>query len=872
MKNIILKSLISCVMTLCTLGAYADETPDYLCFTALTDNCTIKVLSETYDRAGLVFSYNGKDWWYGYMTQDINRWVIQSSTLKAGEKLYIKNEGTVTSFSKKKIMITSGSVAASGNIMSLVDGTCETTVMTPEMSFEDLFWYSVGLVDASELKLSATTLSESCYKDMFIECTNLVAPPKLPATTLANGCYDEMFRECRSLIEAPELPATTLAPYCYYNMFNNCTSLTKTPELPAMNLAENCYDYMFNGCLNLTETSALPATTLAPYCYNNMFNNCTSLKVAPKLPALNLADYCYRCMFSGCTSLIKVPELPAMNLANGCYTFMFGNCTSLILPPKLPANNLVQSCYLAMFTGCTGLKVAPEIAATSLVENSMERMFTDCSKLTYIKVNFSDWNVQKVGEENYSEFGEIPHSTVAWVSGVAPHGIFVCPGNLKIYKPRIECSYDPIDWYIVNNDYLCFVAESDNVAVALNKINQPSDVAIEYSTTGEAGTWYPVAFNNPISLEHIGDVIFFRNANEGIKNFSKDADNYYQFAITGTVAAYGNIMALVDNTCQTTAIPNDYCFYGLFSGCKDLSNAPELPAVNLTENCYAKMFEGCSGLVAAPTLPAKVLVSGCYEEMFKDCSQLSFIDVGFSAWNPEDATENWVSGVSQTGYFICSDVLTHTFDASHIPLNDTYRWILLKSRPSMKTFNLDVTSAGWASMYYDATLSIPEGVKVYYANAAEGNKLVLQRIYRKIAPCTAVVVNAAKGIVQFPVLDEEMEPIEDNILEGKLENESCDVQTNYVLDITRSTPKKGVFSIYNNTTLHQYKAYLPMDKVPVKSNEIKFFADAFDEEADAIENVGMGNRKGAIYNLMGTRVGDDYHGIIIKDGKKMLNY
>ena len=45
------------------------------------------------------------------------------------------------------------------------------------------------------------------------------------ATTLADSCYSEMFRDCSSLTQAPALPATTLAEFCYSSMFVECKKL-----------------------------------------------------------------------------------------------------------------------------------------------------------------------------------------------------------------------------------------------------------------------------------------------------------------------------------------------------------------------------------------------------------------------------------------------------------------------------------------------------------------------------------------------------------------------------------------------------------------------------------------------------------------------
>ena len=94
---------------------------------------------------------------------------------------------------------------------------------------------------ADKLALPATTLTQSCYYDLFINCYSLTTAPELPATTLAEQCYSGMFINCYSLTTAPELPATTL---------------NKAPELPAITLAHYCYNNMFRGCSNLNYVKA----------------------------------------------------------------------------------------------------------------------------------------------------------------------------------------------------------------------------------------------------------------------------------------------------------------------------------------------------------------------------------------------------------------------------------------------------------------------------------------------------------------------------------------------------------------------------------------------------------------------------------------
>ena len=214
----------------------------------------------------------------------------------------------------------------SGNIMALIGGVNYENLkeLNYNRAFQQIFANS-NVVEASELLLPATALTDYCYDSMFKGCTSLTTPPSLPATTLAQYapqygqyCYSGMFQGCTSLTQAPELPATTLANCCYLSMFNGCTSLTTAPALPATALTEGCYEFMFEGCTSLTQATELPATTLANSCYYGMFANCSSLTTAPALPATTLVQNCYREMFRGCTSLNYIKCLAIDISATDC--------------------------------------------------------------------------------------------------------------------------------------------------------------------------------------------------------------------------------------------------------------------------------------------------------------------------------------------------------------------------------------------------------------------------------------------------------------------------------------------------------------------------------------------------------------------------
>ena len=145
-----------------------------------------------------------------------------------------------------------------GNITSMIYVDKLTEYVAEKDACKFLFKGNthIKLRNSSDFILSPTTLEESCYEGMFMNCTGLDKAPVLSSNTLAPYCYKSMFEGCVNLKEAPALPAhTKLEKFCYWNMFKGCSSLEKAPELPAEKLAEGCYNYMFYNCSKLNSIS-----------------------------------------------------------------------------------------------------------------------------------------------------------------------------------------------------------------------------------------------------------------------------------------------------------------------------------------------------------------------------------------------------------------------------------------------------------------------------------------------------------------------------------------------------------------------------------------------------------------------------------------
>lgn len=165
---------------------------------------------------------------------------------------------------------------------------------------------------------------------------------------------------------------------------------------------------------------------------------------------------------------------------------------------------------------------------------------------------------------------------------------------------------------------LCFTALEANSRITIQKRDYAGTwqdpPALEYSMDGENWTEYEYGRNLYLSY---GEKVYVRGDNE---HFSVSPSHEINFEMSGRIAASGSIMYLLDKNGNRDSV-GEHEFSWLFSDCKALIQAPELPSMNLGKNCYHGMFYN-TGLTEAPELPATVLAEGCYWGMFSHCAYL----------------------------------------------------------------------------------------------------------------------------------------------------------------------------------------------------------------------------------------------------------
>ena len=162
-------------------------------------------------------------------------------------------------------------------------------------------------------------------------------------------------------------------------------------------------------------------------------------------------------------------------------------------------------------------------------------------------------------------------------------------------------------------DCITFTGESSDFT--LNATNKEWDGTVEYST--DHNTW--TTLSGTEVMQSVDKKLYLR----GSGNTKFKTRNGARFVLSARAACSGNIQTLLEYSNPPTNIPSNSCYQSMFYGCKNLTQAPALPATTLADYCYQYMFYNCASLTQAPELPSTTLGSYCYYSMFQNCTSLT---------------------------------------------------------------------------------------------------------------------------------------------------------------------------------------------------------------------------------------------------------
>ena len=624
----------------------------------------------SFSRDGLEYSTNG-DSWVGLPAGE------QTVTVNSGDKVYFKNGNATTSsdsgistFGLKRAASgigtfeSTGSYNVSGNVMSLVYGddfVGQTDLTENNTTLTMLFANSNGLVDASNMVLPATALTDDCYNGMFLNCTNMTsAPSELPATTLSNSCYANMFSGCESMETSPILPATTLTDYCYDNMYSDCSSLTQVTMLATDVEAEGCLnnwtsntssdtvvyidpsigssqaltantngnlvavnensinyftiEALGNGALVINQKEIVRPYSILEYKKNNgmwsgKYEDHIKVVKGDKVYLRNTTNngkcnvtniFSSSCDFNVSGNVMSLFYSDFKGKVVGCQLQnLFTGCARIIDASRLvlPATKLSAGCYFQMFKDCTRLASAPALPATELTEYCYQEMFSGCTSLK-----------------------SIPYLPATTLASSCYQSMFSGCTSLKSVHELTATK-------LANNCYEsmfsgCTSLEMMGYLPATTLANGCYNSMFKGCTslTTPPSFGFETLSLTPPSLGEKSCASMF----EGCTNLTSAPklpfDNLGNWCYS---AMFRGCTSLTTAPVLSATTLAKWCYSYMFDGCKNLTSAPAvLHAMTLASYCYYRMFSRCKNLTSAPELPATTLAEYCYSEMFQGCTKL----------------------------------------------------------------------------------------------------------------------------------------------------------------------------------------------------------------------------------------------------------
>ena len=507
------------------------------------------------------------------------------------------------------------------------------------------------------------------------------------------------------------------------------------------------------------------------------------------------------------------------------------------------------------------------------------------------------------------------------------------------------------DAFDPNTTPLTFEAVEDGT-LTVNYDETAEFEAIQCSMNG--GEWTDVEWNQPISLA-AGDVISFRGNNGTTFKSDEEVWAGIQFECSNTCYLYGNVMSLISSTGFETlkeltsdysfaylfvdsqwegnnTITNhptkdivlpattltDYCYQGMFWGCRgltrapklpattlapgcyqdmfssctSLTTAPELPATELAPQCYMMMFSDCTSLTAAPELPATTLVHGCYDSMFMSCTSLTtapelpattlaeacylFMFSGCTSLNyvkclatdisADYCTISWLDDVAPKGTFV-KDADMNDWE---IGPRDGAVWGIPEGWTvnAILKCNSDGEGNYWATFYNDASYTADENATVYTAKVnSDKTKAILNKVADNTIPAgNAVLLKSTAKTAYLTAADGVSGTLEGNELQGT--STPIETPANTYMLVKGSN---GVgFYHWTGEIIPAGRGYLTLSSAAGVPSFLSFGAGS--DELNAIEAVEDSNEDdGIIYDLAGRRLTTmPRQGIYVKNGKKYI--
>lgn len=277
-----------------------------------------------------------------------------------------------------------------------------------------------------------------------------------------------------------------------------------------------------------------------------------------------------------------------------------------------------------------------------------------------------------------------------------------------------------------------------------------------------------------------------------------------------------------------------------------------------------------------------------YELFFRDTesSQSSVSDNGSWSYGSKGLSYKYTpsSGSSKTSYVIYnkdhSDV--GFMGANNANLGKVYLYKKVEvEAPSAKTFDLTIGDAGWATLYLDFAVDIPEGLtEVFYISSIEDGVAKGKTVTNAILAETGVLIKGGKGTYHLTESSSTAAKPTDNLLTGTL----VDIADASRDALTSSTYRKSLYTLgrtnsgkvqlalFTGKKIEKNKAFLIWEGNGTVG-EAKAFSIVMDNGTTDITAVNDGETNhDDWYSLQGVRLSGrpTQKGVYIHQGKRIF--
>lgn len=210
---------------------------------------------------------------------------------------------------------------------------------------------------------------------------------------------------------------------------------------------------------------------------------------------------------------------------------------------------------------------------------------------------------------------------------------------------------------------------------------------------------------------------------------------------------------------------------------------------------------------------------------------------------------------------------------------------------TLNSYPLTISDAGAATLVLPYQVTLPSKLSAYTLTSDGSTTLTASKIAGGVIPAmTPVLINGPENnydlvfqgdVVAYPednsfIMDVEPEN-ETNVLHGVLAPHYVRT-TGYNFVLQNNGGNVGFYQIpgANNTCTYRinpFRAFINLSTLPVDPSSARALTIVYDDEnTTGVKNVKntMAEGSNEIYNLSGQRVGKDYKGVVIKNGRKMI--